>query len=113
MHPAHHCAAANPLLLSTLQCNIPNQNYSAAESLHFERWRSQEKIMAITYNGSLDAGNKARSAPGFARRLLNTLVEARQREANRRVSAYLRNLSDETLKEFGYTEAEIQRLRSF
>jgi hypothetical protein len=69
--------------------------------------------MAITYTGSLDAGNRARSTPGFVRRLFNRYAETRQREANRRVSAFLRGWTDEKLKEFGYTEAEIQRLRSF
>jgi hypothetical protein len=68
--------------------------------------------MAITYTGSLDAGNRARSKLGFARRLFNRYVETRQQEANRRVSTYLRGLSDGTLEEFGYTEAQIQRLRN-
>jgi hypothetical protein len=67
--------------------------------------------MAITYTNSLGANNKARSTPGFARRLFNRYVETRQREAQRRVSSYLRSLTDETLVEFGYTEADIQRLR--
>lgn len=68
--------------------------------------------MAITYTGSLDASNRARFAPGFARRLFNRYVETRQQEANRRVSGYLQGLADGTLKQFGYTEAQIQRLRS-
>jgi hypothetical protein len=68
--------------------------------------------MAITYTGSINAGNRARSTPSFSRRLLNRYVETRQKEASRRVSAYLRGLSDSTLEEFGYAEAEIQRLRN-
>ena len=68
--------------------------------------------MAITYTGSIEAGKRARSAPGFARRLFNRYVETRQKEASRRVSAYLRGLPDSKLEEFGYTEAEIQRLRA-
>lgn len=68
--------------------------------------------MAITYTDSLDASNRAGSTPGFARRLFDKYVETRQQKANRRVSGYLRGLADGTLEQFGYTEAQIQRLRS-
>jgi hypothetical protein len=47
--------------------------------------------------------------PGFVRSVLNALVEARQREAERYVNGVLLSLDDETLKSHGYSRAELSR----
>ena len=45
----------------------------------------------------------------FVRSVLNALVEARQREAERYVNGVLLSLDDETLKSHGYSRAELSR----
>ena len=47
--------------------------------------------------------------PGFVRSVLNALVEARQREAERYVNGVLLSLDDETMKSHGYSRAELSR----
>lgn len=49
------------------------------------------------------------SKPGFFSGLLNSLVEARQAEAERYVNRVLLSLDDETLKKHGYSRAELSR----
>ncbi len=46
---------------------------------------------------------------GFFRNALDTLVEARSRQASRYVNGALLMLDDETLKANGYSRAELQK----
>ena len=64
--------------------------------------------MAVTTLDSLEsrATDKARR-PGLFMRMIQALVESREREAQRYVNAYLRSLDDKTLAELGYDRAEI------
>jgi hypothetical protein len=50
---------------------------------------------------------------GFFRNALNTLVAARQRQADRYVSGALLALDDETLKAHGYKREELTRRASY
>ncbi|HTV68695.1 MAG TPA: hypothetical protein VMF90_09170 [Rhizobiaceae bacterium] len=53
------------------------------------------------------------TSPGFFRNALNTLVAARQRQADRYVSGALLALDDETLKAHGYKREELTRRVSY
>lgn len=46
---------------------------------------------------------------GFFRSVLDTLIEARQREADRYVSGVLLSLDDETLRSYGYSRSELSK----
>ena len=65
--------------------------------------------MAVTTLDSFAgrATDKARK-PGLFMRMIQALVESREREARRYVNAYLRSLDDKTLAELGYDRAEIR-----
>ena len=54
--------------------------------------------------GSSRAGEKS-----FARRALDGLVAARERQARRYVNGYLLSLDDATLASYGYDRAELER----
>lgn len=68
--------------------------------------------MATTYNSAITGNEATSSRPGFASRLLQRYVAARQKEADQRVGDYLRNFDDDSLKSIGYSDAEIAKLRS-
>ena len=68
--------------------------------------------MATTYNSTITGNTATRSRPGFASRLLQRYIAARQKEADQRVGDYLRNFDDISLKGMGYSTAEIAKLRS-
>ncbi|RLP24708.1 hypothetical protein [Mesorhizobium sp. YM1C-6-2] len=46
---------------------------------------------------------------GFFRSLLDAIVEARQREANRYVNGVLLAFDDDTLLRYGYSRAELSK----
>lgn len=48
---------------------------------------------------------------GWLVRLFERLVEAQEIRVRKRVQTILRNYDDETLKNIGYTESEIENLR--
>ncbi len=68
--------------------------------------------MATTYNSVITRDAATRSRPGFAGRMLQRYIEARQKEADRLVGDYLRNFDDVSLKGMGYSGPEIAKLRS-
>ncbi|MGB6117945.1 MAG: hypothetical protein WBF87_06985 [Mesorhizobium sp.] len=47
--------------------------------------------------------------PGFFRSALNSLIEARTRQASRYVASALLTLDDKTLEAHGYSRAELQK----
>lgn len=49
---------------------------------------------------------------GFFRNALDTIVEARQRQANQYVAGALDMLDDATLKAYGHSRESIKRMRS-
>lgn len=52
-----------------------------------------------------------KSGPGIFRRALDRLVAAQEARARRQIAGYMARFTDARLKEYGYTEAEIARLR--
>ena len=66
--------------------------------------------MPTTYDAALTVGSIERTEPSFARRLFDRYVEARQKEANRRIVTYLQSLDSSTLRGLGYTNAQIEQL---
>jgi hypothetical protein len=58
--------------------------------------------------GSYDAAGKSK---GFARRLLDRYIDAQMRKARRHVNAYLNGLDDNSLRNLGYTDADIKLIR--
>lgn len=54
-----------------------------------------------------ETGVEARQGRGLWRRILDRMVEAREAEAKRQVGLMLWTYSDETLKDFGLTRAEL------
>ncbi len=63
--------------------------------------------MATTYNASFPAGERQSSGEGFFRRVLDRVIEARQKEANRQILCYLNTMDNDTLRRFGFTNAQI------
>lgn len=51
-------------------------------------------------------------APGFLVRFFERLAQARMRQAKAQVQAYLAQLSDERLKDIGFTSDETKALRA-
>ncbi len=47
--------------------------------------------------------------PSVFRRVLNAMVEARMREAQRQVNTYLLELDDQTLAAHGYSRSELKK----
>ncbi|NJM33530.1 MAG: hypothetical protein HC850_01205 [Rhodomicrobium sp.] len=68
--------------------------------------------MATTYDTSVTLGTEGKSGSGFAARLFNRFVEARQKEANRQILCYLQGLDAETLKNLGYSSAQINQIKA-
>lgn len=64
-------------------------------------------MITTTYNSDLAAGSRNRTRGGFSR-LFQRMVEARQRQADRTVSAYLLTLDDRTLEQLGYDRAMLE-----
>ncbi len=63
--------------------------------------------MATTYDSAVTISARREKNTGFARRLFNRFVEARQTEANHRILAYLRSLDRGSLERLGYTPEQI------
>ena len=70
-----------------------------------------EAIMATTYNDSLTLGTRQRLDRGFLRRVFGRYIDARQREANRQIMIYLHSLDTATLRDYGYTDAQIDAIK--
>lgn len=66
--------------------------------------------MATTYDTSVTIGSRDRSGQGFARSIFKRYVEARQKEANRRILGYLQGLDTQTLHRLGYSDAQIDQI---
>ena len=49
------------------------------------------------------------SRPTVFRRVLNAMVESRQRHAQRQINSYLLDLDDATLTSYGYNREELVR----
>ena len=64
--------------------------------------------MAITTHSADIGVATGRRERGTFSRLFQRMIEARQRQADRTVSAYLLSLDDRTLKELGYDRAMLQ-----
>jgi hypothetical protein len=71
----------------------------------------KETIMATTYNDSLTLSTGQRSGGSFLRRFFSRYIDARQREANRRIMIYLHSLDTATLHDYGYTDAQIAAIK--
>ena len=61
----------------------------------------------ITANTNVSVNETPR--PGFFRRVVSALTEARALEARRQVNGYLLSLDDQTLAELGYNRAALKR----
>jgi hypothetical protein len=66
--------------------------------------------MATTYNDSLTLGTRQKSRGSFLRRVFDRYIDARQREANRQIMIYLQSLDTATLRDYGYTDAQIEAI---
>jgi hypothetical protein len=87
---------------------LPQRNKDkAGQDQHHE----QENEMAVTTFERAGAYDGAAKSKGFARRLLDRYIDAQMRKAQRQVNAYLRGLDDKALRNFGYSGAEIERIR--
>ena len=51
------------------------------------------------------------SVPGLLRRLLSTIMEARQAQAQWRIAEKLRDLPDDVLQDIGLAPTQMKRLR--
>jgi uncharacterized protein YjiS (DUF1127 family) len=58
------------------------------------------------------ANRKRLSIGTWLSRLLDTFIEAQKRKAGREIRFYLQTLSDNTLKDIGFTDADIATLRA-
>jgi hypothetical protein len=67
--------------------------------------------MAVTYDRTAALGIAPAGGKGFIVRLIERLAEARMSEAKRHVNGYLQIYDDETLRTFGYSDAEIGEIR--
>lgn len=60
-----------------------------------------------------DTAPSARPArPTVFRRVLNAMVESRQRNAQRQINSYLLDLDDATLSSYGYNREDLTKLGS-
>lgn len=66
--------------------------------------------MATTYTSNADFASAKESRKSLIHRLFDRYVEARQREANRRVINYLRVLDYDTLRVYGFTDEQIRKI---
>lgn len=66
----------------------------------------------ITYGSEAVPFEAARTQPSLFRRIFRALMAAREAQALRYVSGHLNQLSDEQLRKFGMTDAEIRDVRS-
>lgn len=74
------------------------------EASNFKAWRSCDFVpKGRTTVPAINAKS------GFFRSMFDTLVEARQREADRYVSGVLLSLDDETLRSYGYSRSELSK----
>jgi hypothetical protein len=64
-------------------------------------------MTTTTHNADLGVATSRRERGTFSR-LFQRMIEARQRQADRAVSAYLLSLDDRTLKEHGYDRAMLE-----
>jgi len=67
--------------------------------------------MATTYANSLTFDNASRTSGSFIGRVFRRVIEARQKEANRRILSYLQSLDARALRTYGYTEGQIRDIR--
>lgn len=63
--------------------------------------------MATTYDASIGTATKPQTGSNALTRFLGRVMEARQREATRRVRQHLRTLDRDTLRNLGYSDKEI------
>ncbi len=63
--------------------------------------------MTTTTFDHASAGYAEKRGPGFLRRMLDRMVEARQREADRMIARAIASHSPETLAAFGLTREEL------
>lgn len=66
---------------------------------------------ATTYT-NLPGADRGAKGQGWGRRLFNRFIEARQREANRRIAQHLSGFDDVALKALDLNADEIARLRN-
>jgi len=66
--------------------------------------------MATTYTTDADLASGKVSRKSLIHRLFDRYVEARQREANRRVMNYLRVLDYDTLRVYGFSDEQIRKI---
>ena len=64
--------------------------------------------MATTYHASLNLDLKETSGRSFLKRAFDGYISARQREANRQILNYLQSLDAHTLRDYGYSDAQIR-----
>jgi hypothetical protein len=72
----------------------------------------QELIMATTYDGSVNMDSRSSSRPSFVRRVFDRYIESRQQAANRIIASYIGSLDPAARAQLGYTDAQIECLRS-
>ena len=67
--------------------------------------------MAITFDRVTAINSGHTEGKSFLKRTFDRFVEARTREAQRHINAYLQRQDDETLTKLGYTGAQIGEIR--
>ena len=68
-------------------------------------------MTATTYNSGVSGSKPGSSFGGWFSRIFWNIVQAREKEARRRVAMHFRGLDDEHLLKLGYMQADIDRLR--
>ena len=68
-------------------------------------------MTTTTYSADVGAATSRRERGTFSR-VFQRMIEARQRQADRAVSAYLLSFDDRTLKELGYDRAMLESKRA-
>ena len=66
--------------------------------------------MATTYDRSLTFDAGQRSKTNLFNKIFQRFIESRQKEANRQILIYLQSLDAESLRSFGYTDAQIEHI---
>jgi hypothetical protein len=77
-----------------------------------KRKRSIMSAITVSSTGQPSYDRLANPRTSLLRRLFDRIVEARHREAQRRVAAYLYGLSDDGLARLGLSSAEIALIRA-
>ncbi|MFN3743455.1 MAG: hypothetical protein ACK4TL_01990 [Hyphomicrobiaceae bacterium] len=65
----------------------------------------------VGFTAETATAETASAKPGFLARFVERLIEARVRRAELQVQPYLAKLSDERLRDLGFTGEDIEKLR--